>query len=94
MTASPFISMSDSNGRNAKASIGRSTQLLGDRAYVATWGEPTVNKITRIDASRCVFDIHRDLSVSARASKPGPPERIDGMTIGIVTMVDKSRSKE
>lgn len=45
-----------------------------------------MNKITRIDPSRYLFDIHRDLSVSARASKPGPPERIDGMTIGIVTM--------
>jgi hypothetical protein len=45
-----------------------------------------LNKITRIDPSRYLFDIHRDLSVSARASKPGPPERIDGMTIGIVTM--------
>jgi mannose-6-phosphate isomerase-like protein (cupin superfamily) len=40
-----------------------------------------MSKITRIDATR-------DLSVSARARKPGPPERIDGMTIGIVTMVD------
>ena len=45
-----------------------------------------MNKITRIDVSRYLFDIHRDLSVSPRASKPGPPERIDGMTIGIVTM--------
>ena len=46
-----------------------------------------MSTITRIDASRYLFDIHRDLSVSARASKPGPPERIDGMTVGIVTMV-------
>ena len=45
-----------------------------------------MNKITRIDASRYLFDIHRDFSVSTRASKPGPPERIDGMTVGIVTM--------
>ena len=45
-----------------------------------------MNKITRIDASHHLFDIHRDLSVSTRASKPGPPERIDGMTVGIVTV--------
>jgi quercetin dioxygenase-like cupin family protein len=45
-----------------------------------------MNKITPVDVSRHVFDVHRDLSVSARARKPGPPERIDGMTVGIVTM--------
>jgi quercetin dioxygenase-like cupin family protein len=45
-----------------------------------------MNKITRIDASQHLFDIHRDLSVSTRAPKPGPPQRIDGMTLGIVTM--------
>jgi mannose-6-phosphate isomerase-like protein (cupin superfamily) len=45
-----------------------------------------MNKITPVDVSRYVFDVHRDLSVSARARKPGPPERIDGMTVGIVTM--------
>lgn len=42
--------------------------------------------IEPIDASRCSFDIHRDLSVTARERKSGPPERIDGMTVGIVTM--------
>lgn len=46
-----------------------------------------MRKITPVDISRYSFDIHRDLSVTARAQKPGPPERIDGMTIGIVTMV-------
>jgi len=45
-----------------------------------------MSKITPIDASRFSFDVHRDLSVSARERKPGPPERIDGMTAGIVTM--------
>ena len=45
-----------------------------------------MNRISRVDVSRQVLDIHRDLSISARASKPGPPERIDGMTVGIVTM--------
>jgi mannose-6-phosphate isomerase-like protein (cupin superfamily) len=42
-----------------------------------------MSKIERVDISRVVLDVHRDLSVSARARKPGPPERIDGMTIGI-----------
>jgi quercetin dioxygenase-like cupin family protein len=45
-----------------------------------------MNRISRVDVSRHVLDIHRDLSISARAKKPGPPERIDGMTVGIVTM--------
>jgi quercetin dioxygenase-like cupin family protein len=40
-------------------------------------------RVTRVDISECVFDIHRDLSASPRKRKPGPPERIDGMTVGI-----------
>jgi quercetin dioxygenase-like cupin family protein len=46
-----------------------------------------MRKISPVDVSRFSIDIHRDLSVTTRAQKPGPPERIDGMTIGIVTMV-------
>jgi mannose-6-phosphate isomerase-like protein (cupin superfamily) len=42
-------------------------------------------KITAVDVSKCSLHIHRDLSVSTRTIKPGPPERIDGMTIGVVT---------
>ena len=45
-----------------------------------------MGKVTAVDVSRFSFDIHRDLSVSIRTRKPGPPERIDGMTVGIVTM--------
>ncbi len=45
-----------------------------------------MKKIISVDASQYSFDIHRDLSVSARKTNPGPPERIDGMTVGIVTM--------
>ncbi len=45
-----------------------------------------MNKMIPVDVSGYSFDIHRDLSVSARERKPGPPERIDGMTVGIVTM--------
>ena len=46
-----------------------------------------MSKITPVDVSRYSLDIDRDLSVSTRAHKPGPPERIDGLTVGIVTMV-------
>jgi mannose-6-phosphate isomerase-like protein (cupin superfamily) len=42
--------------------------------------------IERVDVSRFVLDVHRDLSVSARARKPGPPERVDGMTVGFQTV--------
>ena len=42
-----------------------------------------MSKIDRVDVSRVVLDIHRNLSVSTRVRKPGPPERIDGMTVGI-----------
>lgn len=42
--------------------------------------------IVPIDVSRCLFDIHRDFSVTAREHEPGPPKRIDGMTVGILTM--------
>jgi mannose-6-phosphate isomerase-like protein (cupin superfamily) len=45
-----------------------------------------MTKVISIDPSQYSFDIHRDLSVSARQQKPGAPERIDGMTVGIVTM--------
>lgn len=39
-----------------------------------------------VDASQLSFDIYRDMSIQPRKRKPGPPERIDGMTVGIVTM--------
>lgn len=42
--------------------------------------------IEPVNAATHSFDIHRDLAVTARVRKPGPPERIDGMTVGIVTM--------
>ena len=45
-----------------------------------------MNKITPIDTTRFSCDIHRDLSVTLREQKPGPPERIDGVTFGVVTM--------
>jgi mannose-6-phosphate isomerase-like protein (cupin superfamily) len=49
-----------------------------------------MSKITRVDVTRDVLDIHRDLSVSPRPRKPGPPERIDGMTVGIQTITQNA----
>jgi hypothetical protein len=45
-----------------------------------------MSKITRPEVSRYSFDVRRDLSVSTRARKPGPSERIDGMTVGILAV--------
>lgn len=42
--------------------------------------------ITRVDPSRSSFDVHRDLSITTRERGPGLPERIDGVTIGFLTM--------
>lgn len=49
-------------------------------------------KIEVVDANNVVFDIHRDLSVPQRKRKPGPPEPMDGMTVGLVTMTTKDVS--
>jgi len=42
--------------------------------------------IRRVDLTNFALDISRDLLVSTRLRKPGPPERIDGMTVGVVTI--------
>lgn len=42
-----------------------------------------MTKIDRVDVSRFLLDIHPDRSISPRARKPGPPDRVDGMTVGI-----------
>lgn len=47
-----------------------------------------MNRIAPIDASSHLFDIHRDLSITTRTPRPGPPLRIDGMTVGIDTIED------
>ena len=46
-----------------------------------------MTKIVPVDVTRFSLDLHRDLSVSLRARKPGPPERIDGATIGFVSVI-------
>jgi mannose-6-phosphate isomerase-like protein (cupin superfamily) len=42
--------------------------------------------IVRVDPRTDFFRIHRDLRVSVGEHRPGPPERIDGFTAGLVTM--------
>ncbi len=45
-------------------------------------------KVIPVDASAYSLDIYRDLSVHPRERKHGPPERIDGMTVGILTLTE------
>ncbi len=42
--------------------------------------------VEQVDVRDHVLDIRRNLSMQPRARQPGPPERIDGMTFGVVTM--------
>jgi len=45
-----------------------------------------MTQIIPVDVTHFALDIHRDLSVSVRARKPGPPDRIEGMTVGFVSV--------
>ncbi len=45
-----------------------------------------MRRVTKVDAETNRFDISRDLTVTVRKAEPGPPKRIDGMTVGIITM--------
>jgi quercetin dioxygenase-like cupin family protein len=47
-----------------------------------------MTQIVPVDVTRFVLDIRRDLSVSARARKGGPPERTNGMTVGFVSVTE------
>jgi len=40
----------------------------------------------KIDGTTHGFEISRDLSVAVKKVEPGPPKRMDGMTVGVVTM--------
>ena len=42
--------------------------------------------VTPVDAAQHVFDILADRSISARQVEPGPPQRQDGFTVGIVDL--------
>jgi quercetin dioxygenase-like cupin family protein len=45
-----------------------------------------MNQIVPVDVTRFALDLRRDFSVTPRATKPGPPQRIDGVTIGFISM--------
>jgi mannose-6-phosphate isomerase-like protein (cupin superfamily) len=45
-----------------------------------------MSQIVPVDVARHVLDLHADRSVTPRLIKPGPPERIDGLTIGFVSV--------
>ena len=45
-----------------------------------------VPAMVRVDLTHSSFHVFRDLRVEAAARQAGPPQRIDGMTLGIVTM--------
>ena len=45
-----------------------------------------MKKVTPVDTSTFSFLIGRDLSVTAIERQDGPPVRMDGMTVGIITM--------
>jgi mannose-6-phosphate isomerase-like protein (cupin superfamily) len=49
-----------------------------------------VNKVTKVDVAVNRFEISRDLSIAVKQNEPGPPKRIDGMTVGIVTLDGES----
>jgi mannose-6-phosphate isomerase-like protein (cupin superfamily) len=52
-----------------------------------------MDKIVPVDVTRFVLDLRRDLSVTSRATKPGPPVRIDGVTIGFVSVTGDAPHK-
>ena len=45
-----------------------------------------MSKLKLIDPQANVFDVYANWQIKPRAQTPGPPQRIDGMTVGIVTM--------
>jgi len=70
-----------------KLPCGCINETLGDqRAPLPE--EDSLKSIIPVDVSRYLLDIRRDLSVNTREHKPGPPIRIDGLTVGIITIED------
>ncbi len=45
-----------------------------------------MNRIAKVDVSSHALDIFKDLSIVPREYEPGPPKRIDGVSVGIITM--------
>jgi quercetin dioxygenase-like cupin family protein len=52
-----------------------------------------MDQIVPVDVTRFVLDLRRDLSVTSRATKRGPPDRIDGVTIGFVSVTKDAPHK-
>ena len=52
-----------------------------------------MDQIVPVDVTRFVLDLRRDLSVTSRATKRGPPDRIDGVTIGFVSVTQDAPHK-
>lgn len=49
-----------------------------------------MKKITAVDASKFSFNIDRNLKLTPMERIAGPPDRMDGMTVGIVTMTENA----
>lgn len=47
-------------------------------------------KIERVDVTTQNVDIDAAFNISTRISKPGPPQRVAGMTLGIVEMTSNA----
>ena len=45
-----------------------------------------MKRLKLLDASKFAFDLRSDFSIGTRPRKPGPPERVDAMTVNFVTM--------
>lgn len=45
-----------------------------------------MNKVEKVDVGINNLQIFRDLSVAIEEKQPGPPRRIDGLTVGFVEM--------
>jgi mannose-6-phosphate isomerase-like protein (cupin superfamily) len=45
-----------------------------------------MNQIVAVDVGRFVLDVDRNFAVIPRATKPGPPQRMDGLTVGFVSV--------
>ncbi|HEX3911877.1 MAG TPA: cupin domain-containing protein [Steroidobacteraceae bacterium] len=52
-----------------------------------------MNQIIPVDVACFVLDLRRDLSVTPRAAGRGPPQRIDGVTIGFVSVTGDAPHK-
>ena len=53
---------------------------------VGTPDRDLMRELIPVNTSTHCLDIHRNLSITPRRLEPGPPRRIDGMTLGIVDM--------